>query len=402
MSKNFNNWFDYHQPIFSPLSRSRLYFLLIVFSLVLPWSLFYQIEERHTALGRLEPKSGAIAIKSSTDGTVAKILVSEGDRVKTGSTLIELDSSRLQSLIQQNWTTLETEEKRREQLQLSNQKLEVTLLDQQQNEQLQLMEQRFKVEELKQELKRLFQDYETQKLSHSNTVAINYQNPAITRSIENQYQSQLLNLQNEIIETRSRLEQENKNYQFLINSRQLEILSSKNRIQNNSSNILSLQIKTKRLEEEIKTLESQLTQYTLKSPTTGTVFNVNLSKIGTKVNPQMSLVEIVPKNAPLIVRSQLDKPLDNINLEGLAVNLKFVNYPDYQSSPAKGKIVKVISSPTSDKQYLEIELAEKCLPFGDQCVPLQVGETAVVEIITGHKRAIKWLLEPLYQGKSKK
>jgi hemolysin D len=402
MSKKFNDWFDYHQSIFSHLSRSRLYFLLIAISLFLPWSLFYQIDERQIILGRLEPKTKAIAVKSQTDGIVAKILVSEGDQVKTDSTLIELDSSRLQSILQQTWKSLEAGEKRLEQIQLSNQKLEIAMLDQQQNKQIQILEQRFKIEELKQELKRLFQDYETQRLVQSSTISINYQNQTVDRTLDIQSQSQLLNIQSDIIETRSRLDRENNNYQLLINSHQLEILNIKNRIQNHTSDILALQIKTKRQNEQIKILDHQLTQYTLKSPTTGTIFNIAISRVGTKINSGIPLVSIVPKNAPLIVRAQLNKPIDSINLEGLLVNLKFAADTQDKNSSVKGKIVKVISHAASEQKNLEIELEDKCIQLNDQCLPPQVGETALVEIITRQRRAIEWLLEPLYTVKSGK
>lgn len=394
MSKNFNSWFNSHQPIFLSLSRSRLYFLLMVVSLLLPWSLFYQIEERQITLGRVEPKSGGIAVKSKIEGKIAKILVSEGDKVKVGATLIELDSSRLQSSLQQKWQGLEAGEKRLEQLQLSNQQLEVAMLDQEQSEQQEILEQRFKIEEIKQELKILFQDYETQKISHSSTVVINYQNPAIAPSLDSQYRNQLLNIQRDIIETRSHLDQANKKYQLLVNSRKIELLDNQSRIQKNQQAILALQIENRQLKEKINRLDQQLNQYTLNSPTTGTVFNIAVSKIGDQVDSGLSLLEIVPSNAPLIIRAQLREPIDIINLEGLLVNLKFTTHSKEENSRVKGKIVQVISAAASDQTNLEIELVDKCIQLSDRCVSPSVGETAVVEIITRQQRAIEWLLKP--------
>jgi hemolysin D len=400
MSKNFNDWFESHQSIFGYLSRSRLYFLLMVISLLLPWSLFYQIDERQILQGRLEPKTGSISVKSKIEGKVAKILVSEGDQVQVGKTLIELDSSGLQRSLQQKWQALETGEKRLEQLQLSNQQLEVAMLDRQQSDQQEILEQRFKIEELKQDLKLLFQDYETQKLSHSNTVVINYQSPAISRSLDSQYQSQLLNIQRDIIETRSHLDQANKKYQLLINSQKIELLDNQNRIQKNQATLVALQIQNRQIKEKINSLDGQLNQYTLNSPTTGTIFQINLRKIGDPVNPEQPLVDIVPRNAPLIVRAQLREPIDIINLEGLVVNLKFTDYSNDEKSRVKGKIVKVVAHPASDQKNLEIELVDKCIQLSDRCVSPTVGEAVLVEIITGYKRPIEWLLEPWYQRKS--
>jgi HlyD family secretion protein len=372
----------------------------MVISLLLPWSLFYQIDERQMLQGRLEPKTGSISVKSKIEGKVAKILVSEGDQVQVGKTLIELDSSGLQRSLQQKWQALETGEKRLEQLQLSNQQLEVAMLDRQQSDQQEILEQRFKIEELKQDLKLLFQDYETQKLSHSNTVVINYQSPAISRSLDSQYQSQLLNIQRDIIETRSHLDQANKKYQLLINSQKIELLDNQNRIQKNQATLVALQIQNRQIKEKINSLDGQLNQYTLNSPTTGTIFQINLRKIGDPVNPEQSLVEIVPRNAPLIIRAQLKEPIDIINLEGLAVNLRFTDYSNDEKSRVKGKIVKVVANPTSDQKNLEIELVDKCIQLSDRCVSPTVGDTAVVEIITRQRRAIEWLLEPLYQVRS--
>jgi HlyD family secretion protein len=366
----------------------------MVVSLLLPWSLFYQIEERQTTLGRVEPKSGGIAVKSKIEGKVAKILVSEGDKVKVGETLIELDSSRLQLILQQKWQGLEAGEKRLEQLQLFEQQLEVAMLDREQSKQQKILEQRFKIEEIKQELKILFQDYETQKLSHSNTVVINYQSSPIASSLDSQYQNQLLNIQRDIIETRSHLDQANKKYQFLVNSQKIELLNNQNIIQKNQEVILAVQIKNRQLKEQINRLDQQLNQYTFRSPTTGTVFNIAVSKIGDQIDSGISLLEIVPSNAPLIIRAQLREPIDIINLEGLSVNLRFTTHSKEENSRVKGKIVQVISPSTSDQKNLEIELLDKCIQLSDRCVSPSVGETAVVEIITGQRRAIEWLLKP--------
>jgi multidrug resistance efflux pump len=127
-------------------------------------------------------------------------------------------------------------------------------------------------------------------------VVINYQSPASPRTIDSQYQRQLLSIQRDIIETRSHLDQANKKYQLLINSQKIELLDNQNKIQKNQATIVALQIQNRQIKERINSLDEQLNQYTLNSPTTGTIFQINPQKIGDPVNPEQPLVEIVPSN----------------------------------------------------------------------------------------------------------
>ncbi len=68
------------------------------------WANFYQFEEAIPAVGQLEPQGAVKEVQPPVSGVVRRILVRDGQRVKKGDTLLELDSkgseSELRSLQQ--------------------------------------------------------------------------------------------------------------------------------------------------------------------------------------------------------------------------------------------------------------------------------------------------------------
>ncbi|NEQ78847.1 MAG: biotin/lipoyl-binding protein, partial [Moorea sp. SIO2I5] len=78
-------------------TRGLLYLLVICISVLVPWAMFFKIDETGSARGRLEPQDKTIRLDSSVMGTVAKLYVKEGESVKTGQNLVELESDLVQT-----------------------------------------------------------------------------------------------------------------------------------------------------------------------------------------------------------------------------------------------------------------------------------------------------------------
>ncbi len=77
----------------SPLPRAVLYTLLLLFALLLVWSLIGKLDIVATAPGKLVPETYVKIVQPAEAGIVTDILVREGDRVRAGQVLLRLDTT---------------------------------------------------------------------------------------------------------------------------------------------------------------------------------------------------------------------------------------------------------------------------------------------------------------------
>lgn len=77
----------------SPLPRAVLYTLLVLFALLLSWSLIGKLDIVATAPGKLVPETYVKIVQPAEAGIVTDILVKEGDRVRAGQVLLRLDTT---------------------------------------------------------------------------------------------------------------------------------------------------------------------------------------------------------------------------------------------------------------------------------------------------------------------
>jgi hemolysin D len=77
----------------SPLPRFVLYTLLVLFLILLIWSLIGKLDIVATAQGKLVPQTYVKIVQPADAGIVKEILVTEGDRVRAGQVLLRLDTT---------------------------------------------------------------------------------------------------------------------------------------------------------------------------------------------------------------------------------------------------------------------------------------------------------------------
>jgi len=77
----------------SPLPRAVLYTLSVLFTLLLVWAYFSNLDIVARAQGRLVPKTYVKIVQPADAGIVKELLVSEGDRVRAGQVLLRLDTT---------------------------------------------------------------------------------------------------------------------------------------------------------------------------------------------------------------------------------------------------------------------------------------------------------------------
>ncbi|MDF5738398.1 MULTISPECIES: HlyD family efflux transporter periplasmic adaptor subunit [unclassified Nostoc] len=82
-------------------TRGLLYLLIGFAGLILPWATLSRVDETGSARGRIEPKGATQKLDSQTGGSVKAVRVKEGDTVRAGQVLLELNSDLLQTGLQE-------------------------------------------------------------------------------------------------------------------------------------------------------------------------------------------------------------------------------------------------------------------------------------------------------------
>lgn len=117
-----DDWSPWTQELIDSLprvwTRGLLYLLIIFAGIVLPWAMLSKVDETGNARGRLEPKGQTFELDAPVGGTVSAIKVKEGQTVKAGQILLELESELPRAELQQAQAKLEGQLNRLPQLEL--------------------------------------------------------------------------------------------------------------------------------------------------------------------------------------------------------------------------------------------------------------------------------------------
>ncbi|HUI96778.1 MAG TPA: HlyD family type I secretion periplasmic adaptor subunit [Xanthobacteraceae bacterium] len=160
------------------------------------------------------------------------------------------------------------------------------------------------------------------------------------------------------------------------------------------------------LEENIKSAQDRVRRADLKSPVYGIVNKINVTTIGAVVQPGASLMEIVPLEDTLLVEGRI-RPQDIafIRPDQDAV-VKISAYDSNVYGHLKGKVERISAdtiadekSPNKDEKaetFYRVMVRTDTNHLGSPEHPLPIipGMVATVEILTGHKTVLDYLIKP--------
>jgi HlyD family secretion protein len=147
--------------------------LLIAFvAIALPWGMLSKVDETGSARGRLEPQGGTVKQKlnltytsaalNSQTAKVEMLNIDEGDMVKAGDILMELDSLPIRERITQLQIQRQSQENRLNKLEQQKNQLETELRTQERQNQSQQLEKLSQVEQARQTFQSLKTTYNLQ------------------------------------------------------------------------------------------------------------------------------------------------------------------------------------------------------------------------------------------------
>jgi len=370
-------------------TRGLLYLLVAFAGIILPWAMLSKVDETGSARGRLEPKGATQRLDAPVAGTVDEVSVKEGQTVKAGQVLLELESDLLRTELQQVQTKLEGQQNRLTQLQLIENQLAIAIRAQQQQNQAQDLEKQAQVEQARaslsasktastlqeekqaqveqaraslsatqtaytladsrlvrdmaevQRYRQLWQEgvvpqikvVEMEKLADESrrlrTAAKAEIRQAEVRLKEQQgsYQKTIHQALAEIRQAEARLKEQQSGYQSLIQAGKLAVLKSEQQLKDLQTQITSLQAEISQSKSQIQSLKFQLEQRVLRAPIEGTIFQLPIQRAGAVVQPGQMIAQIAPKGAVLVFKAQMPIPESGFLRNGMPVKLKFDAYP---------------------------------------------------------------------------
>ena len=161
------------------------------------------------------------------------------------------------------------------------------------------------------------------------------------------------------------------------------------------------------LRQTLKASRDQLTRTVLIAPMRGIVNNLSVTTIGGVVKPGAEIAQIIPLGEDLFVEAQV-APKDIAGVRpGQEATVKLSAYDYTVFGSLKGE-VKVISADTvkDDRRaeaapHYKVTLAVDMDGLTDRqrAIELRPGMLADVELHTGQKTVLRYLLKPLYKGR---
>ena len=163
----------------------------------------------------------------------------------------------------------------------------------------------------------------------------------------------------------------------------------------------------KKYESKLISEQDKLSKTVLSSPVDGIVKQININTIGGVVKSGMDLIEIVPNSKILLVEAKIDpKDIAFINPKQKAI-VKITAYDFSIYGGLEGKIVEISADSIKDKEskddksyYKVVVRTEKnYLEKDGEKLPIIPGMIASVDIKTGKKTILDFLLKPILKTK---
>ncbi|MCS6329422.1 MAG: HlyD family type I secretion periplasmic adaptor subunit [Nitrospira sp.] len=409
----------------SPIGRAILWTIMLAFASAVTWSSLSQVDIVAVAPGKIIPSGYSKTIQPFETGVIAAIHVQDGQVVTQGEVLIELDATqnsadrdratneyraalveaaRLHALITGQSTFNAPSDADPEFVLLQQQLLRdqtaeyAARVDAARH----LIGQRqAAVEATKDNLRRL-----------EATVPMENERAAAYRALlEQQYVSKMDYLQfeqqridkaQEWAGQKSRLRQDQaalaeaeQNYQVLISEFQ----------QSKQTELSAMEMKAASLIQEVRKTGQKTELQKLVSPINGVVQQLAVHTVGGVVTPAQPLLMVVPQDHPVEVEAQLENRDIGFVREGQPVELKIETFPFTLYGTIPGKVLTVSDDAVpldKDRGGLvyasRVSMDRATMQVEGKQIHLTPGMAVTVEIKTGQRRVVEFLLSPLLKS----
>lgn len=163
----------------------------------------------------------------------------------------------------------------------------------------------------------------------------------------------------------------------------------------------------KRVSTSVLALEDRVTRTKITSPVKGTIKQLKVTTIGGVIQPGMDLVEIVPLEDQLLIEAEI-RPADIAFLypgQKAMVKLTAYDFSIYGGLEAELEHISAdtITNEEDGKSYYVIRLStnKTYLEKNGERLSIIAGMTADIDILTGKKSVLDYLLKPILKARSR-
>ena len=155
-----------------------------------------------------------------------------------------------------------------------------------------------------------------------------------------------------------------------------------------------------RLDQELAKAEERLRSRVLRAPVDGTVQQLAVHTVGGVVSPAERLMAVVPSGAALEVEAlAANKDIGFVHA-GQEAAIKVESFPFTRYGLVDGEVAHVSADAVADEALglvypMRVAMADNRILVGDAWTPLAPGMAVTVEVKTGQRRAIEFFLSPL-------
>ena len=419
----------------SSKANLTFYFIILFVICVVGWASVSQIDELARGDGKVIPSSKIQKVQNLDGGIIEDILVKEGEYVKKGATLMKIDSTRYQASLEGNkqeyvsllavYVRLKAEEQIKLTKRLPKLKFPKDVLDDgfgYQDLETKLFQNR--VKELKISLRVLKNQYDQKRQELTEIKAMKKQLSRSLKLIKEQRKTikklakagvksrfDVLTVEKEYNKAFGDLDAAN----LSIPRSKLAIKEAQNKITEKIQSFKTeaskqLQITAasiKQFESKLVADEDILAKTDILSPVDGFIKQINKNTIGGVVSSGMDLVEIVPVSNTLLVEAKIN-PKDiafiNPNLKAI---IKITAYDFAIYGGLEGKITEISADSIIDQESKEgksyyriiVKTDKNYLERNGLKLPIIPGMIASVDIVTGKKTILDFLLKPILKTK---
>lgn len=404
-----------------------LWIILIVFFCALVWAYVAEVEEVTRANGKVVPSRQLQIVQNLEGGILSEVLVNIGDVVKKGQLLLRIDEKRFSGPYREsrfNYLALKAQVAR---LQSETYNTPFVLPDEVMAENPEVGNREKELfESRKKELAQTLGVLEEQSLQRGQEITeleakitelsrthsllqkeINMTQPLVNGGAVSEVEFLRLQRQNSEMQgdlTASRLALPRAKSRLL--EAQKGITEAKLKFSNTAKRELNdAYAKLEGLSATTVALADRLDRTAVLSPVRGIVNQIFINTVGGVIQPGMNLIEIVPLEDTLLVEAKV-KPSDIAFLSpNLKATVKFTAYDFTLYGGLEAKVEHISADSIVDKQgdsyYLvNVRTTKNYLGTKNSPLPIIPGMVASVDILTGKKRVLTYLMKPIFRAQS--
>jgi adhesin transport system membrane fusion protein len=404
--------------------RAILWSIMLLFVIAIAWASASEVEQSTRGMGKVIPASQIQVVQNLEGGILAELFIKVGDTVKKDQLLLRIDETRFASSVEQNRAksgankakaarllaeasgslTFSAPSDTQSHIVASERALfesrKAELRQSLEVKQEQINQRQNELKELNTKLRELNKTYELYQkeirltkplvskgaVSEMEVLQLERKASEMQGDIETIKQS-IPRIQSKIEESQAAMRELKLNF---CNKAKAEYHETMAQLGEDSASSMALQDRVNR------TL--------VKSPVNGTVNRILVNTVGGVIQPGMNLVEIVPTEGTLLIEAKI-KPADIAFLRpNQKAMVRFTAYDSTIYGGLKAQLEQIGADSITDEKkesyYLvTLRTDRNFLGTKDNPLPIIPGMIASVDILTGKKTILSYLLKPILKAK---